>query len=240
MTKIKKIVCCEKYSLLLDDNGNVYECKSKQQNEESTESKDDDMGTHFTAMQIDPKHFNNERITNIECGWIHNIAQSESHNVYVWGSNLYHSCLPTEESFIEYPSLISHFVSPMINVKTIDCGLWHSCVLTDMGDVYVWGLNKFGQLGTGKDITHSKVPLLVAFGENDNDQDVECISMSSGGSHICIIDSNHCLWGWGYNKFNQIVSNKEEIIWKPLPIETKEKVDTVRCGHWFTCYNSKA
>eukprot|EP00483_Globobulimina_turgida_P007066 UN07080 len=108
---------------------------------------------------------------------------------------------------VEYPNVITHFVSPMINVELIDCGLWHSCVMTQMGDIYTWGLNKNGQLGVGKNITHSKIPQLVLF-DHDIDHDVECVTMSSGSRHICVIDNKQCLWGWGYNKFGQILERK--------------------------------
>jgi alpha-tubulin suppressor-like RCC1 family protein len=34
-----------------------------------------------------------------------------------------------------------------LNIIQIDCGKWHNVALTSEGDLYVWGWNKFGQLG---------------------------------------------------------------------------------------------
>lgn len=34
-----------------------------------------------------------------------------------------------------------------LNIIQIDCGKWHNVVLTSEGDIYVWGWNKYGQLG---------------------------------------------------------------------------------------------
>ena len=34
-----------------------------------------------------------------------------------------------------------------INIIQISAGGWHSCALSDCGDVYVWGWNESGQLG---------------------------------------------------------------------------------------------
>ena len=63
--------------------------------------------------------------------------------------------------------------------------------------------------------------------------------MSSGSRHICVIDKYGNLWGWGYNKFGQIIQTKDEsmnIIWSPLKIKTKQKVTFVKCGHWYTLF----
>jgi alpha-tubulin suppressor-like RCC1 family protein len=34
-----------------------------------------------------------------------------------------------------------------LNIIQIDCGKWHNVALTSEGDLYVWGWNKYGQLG---------------------------------------------------------------------------------------------
>eukprot|EP01083_Nonionella_stella_P128015 387805_1 len=224
--RIKRILCRERYSLLLDDCGNVYQCKNTIQPDDLKSDGDD-----AVVSMINPIHFNNEKMIQIGAGLVHNIALSHKSNVYCWGSNLYHCCGAKDG---KYPNIISHFISPLIKVTLVDCGLWHCCVMTAIGDVYTWGLNRDGQLGVGKDITHSKTPVLVAFDDVD---DVECVSMSSGARHIAVIDNKHRLWAWGYNKFAQIVmsSDAESIhIWTPLQIKTEANLRFVKCGHWYT------
>jgi alpha-tubulin suppressor-like RCC1 family protein len=34
-----------------------------------------------------------------------------------------------------------------LNIIQIDCGKWHNVALTSEGDLFVWGWNKYGQLG---------------------------------------------------------------------------------------------
>jgi len=36
-----------------------------------------------------------------------------------------------------------------LNVVGIAAGLWHTLCITDIGDVYAFGGNQFGQLGVG-------------------------------------------------------------------------------------------
>ena len=45
----------------------------------------------------------------------------------------------------EYPQEIE--VLGGINIVQIAAGGWHSCALSESGDVYIWGWNESGQLG---------------------------------------------------------------------------------------------
>ena len=47
-------------------------------------------------------------------------------------------------------------------IRHVSCGDSHSVAVTDAGQVFVWGNNRQGQLGTGLiDVTQSKTPKLV-------------------------------------------------------------------------------
>lgn len=111
-----------------------------------------------------------------------------------------------------------------------DCGIWHCCVLTEMGDVYTWGMNRDGQLGVGKQVLKSDTPQLVVF---NDDEDIECVCMSSGGRHICVVDSEGYAWGWGWNKCGQVIADSVEQIWHPIKI-VDECIESITCGHWYT------
>lgn len=50
----------------------------------------------------------------------------------------------------EHPKEIACMDS--LKVSEISCGSWHNAVLTEDGDVYVWGWNKLGQLGDSFDL----------------------------------------------------------------------------------------
>ena len=145
------------------------------------------------------------------------------------------------------PKAILWFLSPMINVIDIGCGIWHSCVLSDNGSVYTFGLNCDGQLGIGKDIPRANDPQLVIFAnDNDNGEDVECKKLSCGARHNCVLDEKGQLWLWGYNKYKQVSYDLDcgDCVWLPKKLDTKiqQEFDTICnivCGHWTTIIQGK-
>ena len=151
--------------------------------------------------------------------------------------------------WINKPMPISWFLSPMINVIQIDCGIWHSCVLTNNGSIYVFGLNRDGQLGLGKDVKRTNEPQLVTFynnsdddNDNDNDNveqneiDIECNQISCGARHCSVLDKDGTVWIWGNNKFNH---DHVSIVWLPKQISKSivcqfDQISNIKCGQWCT------
>lgn len=97
------------------------------------------------------------------------------------------------------------------HVKNVASGLWHSMVLTTIGDVYCFGRNDNGQIGSKSKASVSVVfnPTLVEFVEERGcvDQDVNIISIAAGGRHSLALTDNMCLYGWGANQFGQVRSH---------------------------------
>jgi hypothetical protein len=100
------------------------------------------------------------------------------------------------------------------------CGEAHALLLTDAGDVLVWGQNSCGQLGSGPNASGFLVDLdrpaaVIPFAHNPNSADldfhgpayspslkqefspVRAVSVCAGSFHSCVIDSNLCVWTWG-------------------------------------------
>ena len=90
---------------------------------------------------------------------------------------------------------------PQINM--ISCG-WHFTVcVDDEGFIWSFGLNRFGQLGTGNN-TNFKVPQKI--------EDIPpVLSVSCGGHHTLIITNDSDLWSCGNNDHGQLFhADKEE------------------------------
>lgn len=47
---------------------------------------------------------------------------------------------------VDYPQEVQ--ILGGVRIVQIACGGWHSCALSDSGDVYIWGWNESGQLGS--------------------------------------------------------------------------------------------
>lgn len=89
-------------------------------------------------------------------------------------------------------------VSGDLQFKAIAAGGYHTCGITkDQGDVYCWGNNSDGQLGTGNNINY-KEPTKVTLPN-------PAISVTAGMFHTCILDAvNSHRFCWGNNESGQL------------------------------------
>ncbi len=97
-------------------------------------------------------------------------------------------------------------VTGLSNVKAVAVGSLHACALTNVGTVWCWGQAAEGQLGntttvmtSGAPTIYSSLPVQVT-GLNN------IISISSGGSFSCVLDSIGTVKCWGLNSSGQLGS----------------------------------
>lgn len=72
----------------------------------------------------------------------------------------------------------------------------HACARLANGDVFCWGSNQQGQLGTGG-AQSSPIPAFVP-------QIGGALHVSAGSSHTCAIDGGNQLFCWGNNSMGQL------------------------------------
>jgi RCC1 and BTB domain-containing protein len=76
-------------------------------------------------------------------------------------SNL-HKVFITQVNIISGRDLQNYILlPPFLKFLQIVCGFAHCLALTDQGELYAWGANSYGQLGTGYK-THHLSPVIVA------------------------------------------------------------------------------
>lgn len=89
-------------------------------------------------------------------------------NIYSRGQ-LGHGSIENEEE----PILVKALEG--IRIVSIAAGGWHSCALSEQGDLYTWGWNSNGQLGIGDEYSVMATPHVVDFGhEQANVVQVAC------------------------------------------------------------------
>jgi hypothetical protein len=175
-------------SFVLDVDGKLYQSQSQSQSQSSLASSFNPL--IYTQIVVDADNQNNRNrnrhspvlMDDIECDNIRFMCKSKSKsNVYCWGF-LSHS-YSGQYSFA-LPQIVSCLTSPMILIKSIACGEWHSAVLTQQGQVYCWGMNNYAQLATDiHKLAFSLTPILVEF-ESD---EIIIAQISSGSRHTCAI-----------------------------------------------------
>lgn len=116
-----------------------------------------------------------------------------SGTVQCWGSNNYGQL----GNGTVTNSGIPVTVTGLSNVKAVAVGSLHACALTNVGTVWCWGQAAEGQLGNGIIATLSNTPVQVTGLTN-------IISISSGGSFSCALDSLGNVKCWGRNSNGQL------------------------------------
>jgi alpha-tubulin suppressor-like RCC1 family protein len=77
----------------------------------------------------------------------------------------------------------------------------HACVFTaDDGQVWCWGDNSSGQLGTG-DTDRRLVPTPI---DPQGLGQVKTNQVFAGGAHTCALRDDNTLWCWGGNRYGQL------------------------------------
>lgn len=88
----------------------------------------------------------------------------------------------------------------------------HNLLLLDGGEIWVWGANKHGQLGTG------------TFGNSNRLSRIEGTNVwrrvAAGHTHSLAIDEDGSLWSWGGNEFGQLGNGTTNIVNRPERINS--------------------
>jgi hypothetical protein len=142
--------------------------------------------TQSTPKKVDC--FDGERVIMISCGYKHSLALTESGRVFSWGENS-HGQLGTEnEIYRENPNVIE---IQNVTFKKISCGQRHSLLLSNDGEIYAFGDNRFGQIGSGAKEMQIK-PIKLTHYKKFTDiasNFIEDISVAQS------IDNNFFVWG---------------------------------------------
>ncbi|OUZ09116.1 hypothetical protein BHE97_11475 [Aeromicrobium sp. PE09-221] len=116
-------------------------------------------------------------------------------------------------------------------VTAIAAGGVQTCALSETGDAYCWGSNRYGQLGDGTDDA-SLVPVQVT-GLDD-----PVIAITAGDWHTCALTTTDAgtVYCWGYNGFGQLGDGTTTDSFVPVQVAgLDEPVIAITAGVTHTC-----
>ncbi|CAE7704806.1 UVR8, partial [Symbiodinium necroappetens] len=82
-------------------------------------------------------------------------------------------------------------------IVAVAAGGLHTAAITDSGELWTWGSNGHGRLGTG-DTTNRHAPVKVSV----NGQKI--VAVAAGGFHTAALTDSGELWTWGWNGYGQL------------------------------------
>jgi alpha-tubulin suppressor-like RCC1 family protein len=111
--------------------------------------------------------------------------------------------------------------------RRLAAGEKHSCAISSDGNLWCWGRNGHGQLGTGS-VVESPVPTPVVGLQ-------QCVSVATGEKHTCCVKENGEVACWGNNDWWQCGHTDGTILLEPVIVEGLSHVVGVSAGTSFTC-----
>lgn len=153
--------------------------------------------------QICSKTFYDLTITKVAAGMFHSLALASTGELFAWGWNNHmqlglQGVLEAPNS--EFPVVVWPLKNAGIRVVAMAGGQAHSAAISDGGDLYTWGQNDNGQLGTG-DFQRRGTPTRIAVSEGLTKfvSDVKC-----GLYHTVVLTSVGQVWVMGSNLRGQL------------------------------------
>ena len=146
-----------------------------------------------------------ENVATVSLGAWHSAAITKDGSLYMWGYNNYGQL--GNESSGNYEKSVSP-IKIMENVAAVSLGRWRSAAITKDGSLYMWGWNRFGELGNGTTNELTRPQRVAA-----NVQSVEL-----GNYHTTAVSKDGGLYTWGYNNYGQLGNGTTNNSYTPVKI----------------------
>ncbi|KAA8534171.1 hypothetical protein F0562_031636 [Nyssa sinensis] len=137
-------------------------------------------------------------VKGIACGGRHSAVITDAGALLTFGWGLYGQCGQGSTDDELSPTCVSSLLG--IQIEGVAAGLWHTVCISADGDVYAFGGNQFGQLGTGADQAETLPRLLDA----PSLENIHAKTVSCGARHSAVIAEDGKLFCWGWNKYGQL------------------------------------
>ncbi|XP_078435697.1 regulator of chromosome condensation (RCC1) family protein [Wolffia australiana] len=147
-------------------------------------------------------------ICQVSCGNSHVVALSEDGMLQAWGYNEYGQLgRGSTGEGLQKPQILNVYARfldeppELVKIVKVSCGEFHTAAISDIGEVYSWGLGSMGQLGHCSLQSGEKelLPRRVVSLEGIVIKDIAC-----GGVHTCAVTSTGALYAWGGGQAGQL------------------------------------
>ncbi|KAG5022568.1 hypothetical protein JHK85_018910 [Glycine max] len=168
-------------------------------------------------------------VMDIACGGRHSVVITDAGALLTFGWGLYGQCGQGNNADQLRPTLVPSLLGT--RVEKIAAGLWHTLCVSVNGQIYAFGGNQFGQLGTGSDQPETSPRQLDASRfENKHSSIVSC-----GARHSALLTDDGHLFTWGWNKYGQL--GLGDSVDRNIPGQVSIagcRPRNVACGWWHT------
>jgi alpha-tubulin suppressor-like RCC1 family protein len=177
--------------------------------------------------------FGRERITQIAAGGFHCAAVTEGGKLLLWGDNDDGQCGTGAAGGNVLAATRCDFAALAdadVRVMFVACGSNHTVALTSDGGVIAFGLNNYGQLGTGNN-DRQPAPERLACAVLDG---VRIVGCAAGGHFTQLLSDDDRVFATGQNNYGQLGTGDTAAVNTPTEIDAAHfggaPIAAVACG----------
>ena len=216
--QVVAVSCGASHTAAVTSNGNVFCWGSGEDGQLGLGSRE----SFRSPMMVELGGLGALRVTQVVCGGRHTLVLTSNGLVFSWGRGFHGRLGHGDDSSLDAPKVIGA-LSGMRIVK-IGAGAQHSMALTDVGDVFSFGIGDDGQLGHNSYLSQW-TPRRV---EKLTGMDVDAIAC--GGNHSAALTRDGRIYTWGLGVYGQLgLGNKNS---SPVPVLVQDLTGIVEiaCG----------
>uniref|UniRef100_A0A672NR48 RCC1 and BTB domain containing protein 2 n=2 Tax=Sinocyclocheilus grahami TaxID=75366 RepID=A0A672NR48_SINGR len=204
------------------------------------------LGLGDTQSTIEPRRIDilcGKKIVSLSYGTgPHVVIATADGEVYAWGHNGYSQLGNGTTNHGLTPALVStNLISK--RVTEVACGSHHTIALTTEGEVYAWGYNNSGQVGSGSTANQptprrvssclqNKVVVNIACGQLCSMAVLDNGEVACGYAHTLALTDEGFVYSWGANSYGQLgTGNKSNQAVPTLINMDKERIVEVAACH---------
>lgn len=168
-------------------------------------------------------------VTKIVAGNAHVCALLTSTELFCWGSNKHGQLGTGDTNDVSVPTRV-----PLANVKEVAAGgppedgeKGHTCAIDAADNLYCWGLNTSGELGTGDFQDTNLPPVAPAL--------AGAKKVAAGAAFTCAIGSDDKGVCWGANLYNQLGDGTGLTSTTPVAVVKLDPVSEISAGSLHAC-----
>ncbi len=160
---------------------------------------------------------NLEGITNVTAGYGHALALKNDGSVWSFGCNTFQQLGRVTSKKEENQN--AQKIVGLPKIRLVSAGYRHSLAISVDGNVWGWGLNNHGQLGTKTDKELEIIPVKIPI-DNVN-------TITAGFDYSIALKNDGTVWGWGMNRDKFLIDSEDEFIAEPVELKNFKNVKLV-------------